>query len=103
MSCLEMAGRILCDTPQHAGRIGQAEVTHSPRLLHDFGYRHRVCFYHAATDDSLTPCVDVFDQHVHLEVVGESIGAKVLQQEAGGPAMEIGDATAFDAVVEPMS
>lgn len=41
------------------------------------------------------PGLDILDQDVHHEVLGQALGAEVLQQEAHVPEVEVGDATAL--------
>lgn len=86
---------VLGDAPQHAGRVIQTEILHSPGLGDDLGDPDAVAGGDPAGIDVGPPGRHIFHQDVHHEVLGQLFVAMILQQEAHLPEMEIGDPAAI--------
>src|SRR4051812_37775546 len=73
---------ILGDAPEDARGIPEREVAHAPRLLRDVGALHAIPLREPAAGDARMPGIDVFDEEMEHEVLGELLVVEVLEQEA---------------------
>jgi len=86
---------VLADAPQNSRRVGKTEVLYPPGLSFNAGAFDFELGDDTACLDMIPPSFDVFHEDVHHDVLGQAVGAEVLQQEAHMPEMKVGDASAF--------
>src|SRR4030095_12157071 len=88
---LTILGDVLCDTPQHAGRIDDHEVAHAPwpvgrRLGHDAIRRD-----HVWSLDMAPPRIEILHQKMHHEIAGVLLDVEILQQETRWAVTKVGE------------
>src|SRR5436190_20230875 len=81
---------ILGNAPEDARGIPEREVAHAPRLQRDVGHLDAIALRDAG--DACVPGIDVFDEEMEHEVVGEVLVVEILEQEARLAVQEVGDA-----------
>ena len=86
---------ILPDSPKNATWIADTKITHLPWLKFNWPKPDAVLGYNVALLDFIPPCVNIGDEHVHHEILGEALGAEVLKQKAHMVEVKVGNATAF--------
>src|SRR5947207_740285 len=83
---------ILGNAPEDARGIPEREVAHAPRLQRDVGHLDAIALREPGARDARVPGIDVLDEEMEHEVVGQFLVVEILEQEARLAVQEVGDA-----------
>jgi hypothetical protein len=71
----------LANAPENSGWIRYAKIAHTPGLNLNVRQFRPVLGDHSALVDAIPPSLNIFDQHVHHEILCQGFSAKVLEKE----------------------
>lgn len=86
---------VLTNPPQHAGRVCDAKITHTPRLQRNRPNFQVVAPNHTTLLHLVPPGIHILHQQMHHKILCQVIGTKILQQKTHMLKMEISHAAAF--------